>query len=95
MTMAKRAYHPNSYLAKTKNVRQGLISRTTILLVLEKENISTRTISEKSELSYSVVLHHLHLLEDEMIVAIVRKGKPFIWALTGLGQKSLSGSSSS
>ncbi|MCW3981928.1 MAG: hypothetical protein NWE81_02265 [Candidatus Bathyarchaeota archaeon] len=93
--MAKRAYHPNSYLTKTRNVRQGLISRTRILLVLEREKISTRTISEKSELSYSVVLHHLHLLEDEKIVAIMRKGKPFIWALTGSGQKSLSGSSSS
>ncbi|MCW3980700.1 MAG: helix-turn-helix domain-containing protein [Candidatus Bathyarchaeota archaeon] len=95
MTMAKLAYHPNAYLIETKNVKQGLTSRTRILSVLEKEKTTARTISEKSELGYSVVLHHLHLLEDERIVSTVRKGKPFIWVLTGLGQQSLTESSSS
>jgi len=34
------------------------------------------------------VMHHLHLLENEGTVS--RKGKrPYIWLLTGLGQKLL------
>jgi len=44
--------------------------------------------AKEAALSYSVVMHHLRLLENEGIVH--RKGRrPFYWESTGLGQKRL------
>jgi len=72
----------------TRNVRLGLVARTKIVLLLEKGRATTRALAEKIGLSYSAVLHHLHLLEKENIIG--RKGaKPFLWNLTGAGQQRL------
>ncbi len=87
--MAKLAFHPNAYLMNTRNVKRGLISRTRILFVLERKNATASILAKESELSYNVVLHHLHLLEGERIVSGVKKEKPFLWKSTGLGQQSL------
>ena len=87
--MTKLAFHPNAYLMNTRNVKRGLISRTRVLLVLERKNATAKILAKESELGYNVVLHHLHLLEGERIVSRVRKEKPFLWKLTGLGQQSL------
>jgi predicted ArsR family transcriptional regulator len=65
-----------------------LVARTKIVLLLEKGEFTARTLAEKIGMSYSAVLHHLHLLETEKIIG--RKGsKPFLWGLTGAGQQRL------
>ncbi|MCW4046267.1 MAG: hypothetical protein NWE99_01705 [Candidatus Bathyarchaeota archaeon] len=39
-------------------------------------------------MSYNVVMHHLRLLQHEGTV--IRRGdRPYVWMLTGLGQKRL------
>jgi len=86
--MLKESYHPKALLSLKRNVRPGLRVRTRIVLLLEKGASNTRHIAQKTELSYGVVLHHLHLLETENI--LVRKGnKPYLWELTGVGQQRL------
>ena len=86
--MSKKIYHPNAYLVDYRNIRPGLKSRTVTLDILEEVASDAKTISERSGLNYRVVLHHLKLLESRGIVE--RKGnRPYIWQLTGLGQKRL------
>ena len=84
----KESYHPKAFLSLARNVHLGLVARTKIVLLLEKGRATTRALAEKIGLSYSAVLHHLHLLEKENIIE--RKGiKPFLWNLTGAGQQRL------
>lgn len=87
--MARLGFHPNAYLSEIRNVRRGLASRTKILKVLERRNVTASTLAKESKLSYRVVLHHLRLLEDEEIV--MRRGlkKPYSWKMTGVGQQRL------
>jgi DNA-binding transcriptional ArsR family regulator len=86
--MLKEAYHPNAYLSNIKNIKLGLRARTKILSVLDKGSANAKSISKETGMRYSVIMHHLRLLEAEGIVE--RKGsKPHIWAVTGLGQKRL------
>jgi DNA-binding transcriptional ArsR family regulator len=86
--MLKEAYHPNAYLSNIKNIKRGLRARTKILSVLDKGSADTKTIAKETGMRYSVIMHHLRLLEAEGIAE--RKGsKPHIWAVTGLGQKRL------
>jgi hypothetical protein len=56
---------------------------------LEKHESNIRGIATETGLGYNVVVHHLRLLEAERMVT--RKGgkKPFVWALTGVGQQRL------
>lgn len=71
-----------------RNVRPGLKARTRILNVLERLSCNAKTLGKEAETSYRVTTHHLKLLELEGIVD--RKGgRPFMWKLTGLGQKRL------
>ncbi len=86
--MPKVNYHPKAFLLHTKNVRPGLAARTKIAALLEKDSLDAALISKKSGLSYSSVLHHLHLMEEEHIVARSSE-KPYRWRLTGAGQKRL------
>ncbi|TRO53988.1 ArsR family transcriptional regulator [Candidatus Bathyarchaeota archaeon] len=84
----KEAFHPNAYLQHVKNVKSGLKARTRILNALETRPSDATSIAKYKSLSYGVVTHHLRLLESEGIVN--RKGKrPYVWLLTGLGQKRL------
>lgn len=86
--MLKGDYNPKAFLSLKRNVRPGLVARTRILLFLEKGSFSTKDILKKSKLSYASVLHHLHLLEAENILA--HKGKRlYVWELTGAGQQRL------
>ncbi|MGQ9544389.1 MAG: ArsR family transcriptional regulator [Candidatus Bathycorpusculaceae bacterium] len=86
--MLKEAYHPNAYLANIKNIRLGLSARTKILNVLDKGSANVKTIAKETGMLYGVIMHHLRLLEAEGIVK--RKGsKPYVWGVTGLGQKRL------
>ena len=78
-------YDPNAYLSKRRNIDRGLERRSKIL---SEVGLTAKEIAEKSGLSYSSVLYHLKLLEEEKIVR--REGKrPFKWRLTGLGQQKL------
>ncbi|MEM3463831.1 MAG: hypothetical protein QXL91_03115 [Candidatus Bathyarchaeia archaeon] len=57
--------------------------------MLEKKgSTDAKTLSKEAKLQYNVIIHHLRLLEIEGMVE--RKGRrPYIWELTGLGQKRL------
>ncbi len=80
--------HPNAYLKKVRNVSSGLKARTKILESIESTPSNAVRIATQESLSYSVVMHHLRLLENEGIVN--RKGsRPYYWVSTGLGQKRL------
>jgi len=86
--MFKEAYHPKAFLSRRRNVRQGLVARTRIVVLLERGASNAKTLVQESGLTYVAVLHHLHLLEVEDIV--LRKGKkPYSWELTGAGQQRL------
>ncbi|MCW4022353.1 MAG: hypothetical protein ACOWW1_03605 [archaeon] len=86
--MLRIKFHPNAFLNSKKNVQPGLVARTKLLTVLETQISKTITISKKAQLSYSVVLYHLHLLESENIVRHRGKRK-YLWELTGAGQQRL------
>ncbi len=86
--MFKGSYHPKAFLLRKRNVKPGLLTRTKIASLLEGGSFTARMLSERTDAVYSSVLYHLHLMEYEAIVA--RKGRrPYHWALTGAGQKSL------
>jgi len=86
--MPRNHYHPKAFLLRTKNIKPGLTARTKIVRLLEKDSLTANGISERSNLSYSSILHHLHLMENEHIVARSDE-KPYKWELTGAGQKTL------
>lgn len=81
--------HPKAYLSTRRNTRLGLLSRTKILGALEKEQKSIREVSIEINISYSRVLHHLHLLEAERLVERLGGKRPFKWRVTGFGQQAL------
>jgi len=86
--MIKEVYHPNAYLVDYRNVKPGLRARTRILTALERISADAKIIAKQAALHYGVVMHHLKLLEARGLVQ--RKGsRPWIWKLTGLGQKRL------
>jgi predicted Rossmann fold nucleotide-binding protein DprA/Smf involved in DNA uptake len=86
--MFKEAYHPNAYLSSIKNIKRGLRARTNVLNALSQRSVEAKAIAKETGMLYGVVMHHLRLLEAERIVE--RKGsKPFVWVLTGIGQKRL------
>lgn len=88
--MPRSAFHPKAHLLETRNVRQGLDSRSKIIMILERKNATAKTLAEQTMLNYRVVFHHLWLLEAERIVEhSARDHKPYIWNLTGVGQQKL------
>jgi predicted ArsR family transcriptional regulator len=87
--MARIAFHPNAYLSQMRNVQQGLASRTKILRSLERKAGTAQALASASGLSYVVVLHHLRLLEVRGIAMRKRDKRPFLWVLTGVGQRRL------
>jgi predicted transcriptional regulator len=86
--MTKEIYHPNASVAGIRNVKRGLRARTKILNTLEKTSGNAKTLAKESGLPYSITLHHMKLLRKSGIVH--RRGsKPYVWTLTGFGQKRL------
>ena len=77
---------PRAYLRAIQNVLPGVKSRTRVIRVLRDDWKSAGRISRDTGLSYKVVNYHLHLMENERIVAR-RSGRPRVWHLTGLGQQ--------
>jgi len=90
--MQREIYHPNACLTRVKNVSRGLKARTEILNILEKHSAGASDIVKEANMHYEVAMHHLKLLRSEGIVE--RKGRrPYVWSVTGLGQKRLTGAS--
>jgi predicted transcriptional regulator len=84
----KETMHPNAYLKNIRNVHSGLVDRTKILALLERQGFNASKIAKESALSYGVVMYHLRLLKNEGTVE--RKGnRRYVWLATGLGQKRL------
>ena len=81
--------HPKVRLSTRRNTRLGLLSRTEILGALEKGEKSIREVSIEINISYTRVLHHLHLLEAERLVERLGEKRPFKWRVTGVGQQAL------
>lgn len=81
-------YHPNAYLTRIKNVKQGLETRTEILRALTSEKM-IREIAAEAQLKYSRVLRHVKYLEAERVIERRGEKKPFKWRVTGLGQQIL------
>ena len=86
--MFKGSYHPNAFLSTRRNIRPGLVARTKIVLLFEKEALDTKTLVQQTRLSYSSVRYHLRLLETEKIV-LRKRSRPCSWELTGVGQQRL------
>jgi len=86
--MFKGDYHPKAFLIHRKNVKRGLEVRSKIIDALEKEGpLDAKSLAEKVGVSYSSILHHLHLLEIERIIA--KRSGTRLWKLTGAGQQRL------
>jgi predicted transcriptional regulator len=83
------AFHPKAFLTSKRNVKAGLISRSKILVVLERERKSASAIAKESSLSYECVMYHLKALKKERLVDKLTKTKPFTWGLTPFGQQKL------
>ena len=86
--MSKGVFDPNAYLSNIKNIKRGLHARTVILAALEQGSADARTIAKSKGKAYNVVMHHLRLLAAEQIVQRIGR-RPYIWQLTGFGQKRL------
>jgi len=82
-------FHPNAFLHLKRNVKAGLVARTKILNVLETNNRTARDVCKESGLSYACVIYHLKSLRNEKLVSRSGTKRPFIWALTNLGQQKL------
>jgi len=83
------AFHPKAYLTSKRNVKAGLISRSKILVVLERERKSASAIAKEASISYECVTYHLKALRKERLVDRLTKTKPFTWGLTPFGQQKL------
>ena len=84
-----KGYHPNAILLKIRNVKPGLEARTKILIILDDQRSqSAKAIANKQKMSYKVVIYHLKLLMAEQIVKR-KKFKPYLWNITGYGQRRL------
>ncbi|MGA2791014.1 MAG: winged helix-turn-helix domain-containing protein [Candidatus Bathyarchaeia archaeon] len=83
------AFHPKAFLTSKRNVKAGLISRSKILVVLERERKSASAIAKEASLSYECVMYHLKALKKERLVDKLTKTKPFTWGFTPFGQQKL------
>jgi len=86
--MPRGSCHPNAYLMNVRNTKRGLKARSSILEGLQRFAGNAKALAAETEMPYGVVMHHLRLLRAEGIVS--RQGsRPFVWAISGLGQKRL------
>lgn len=84
----KEPHNPKAYLESIRNTERGLHARTKILASLENVPDKAGAIAMKCGVLYGVVMHHLKLLETECIVQRTGR-KPYVWKLTGRGQRRL------
>jgi predicted transcriptional regulator len=81
--------HPKAYLTSKRNVRAGLVSRTKILLALEKGRRNAGEVAKEAALSYDCVAYHLKAMRKDRLVDRLTKTRPFTWGLTPFGQQKL------
>ena len=81
--------HPKAYLTSKRNVKAGLVSRTKILLALERGQKSAGDVAKEATLSYECVAYHLKTMKKDRLVDKVTKTRPFTWGLTPFGQQKL------
>lgn len=82
-------YHPNAWLPSFRNIQPGLLRRTEILFILEKDTSTAQILATQIDVSYSTILYHLHHLERHRIVARVNPKPPIKWVLKPVGQLTL------
>ena len=82
-------FHPKAYLTSKRNVKAGLISRTKILLALERGQKPATQLAKEAALSYDCVAYHLHAMRKDRLVEKMAKARPFTWGLTPFGQQKL------
>jgi DNA-binding transcriptional ArsR family regulator len=88
--MAKRSpVHPKAYLTSRRNVKAGLLARTKILLVLERERKTAPQIVKETGLSYASISYHLKALKKDRLADRLSNTRPFAWGLTPFGQQKL------
>jgi len=83
------ALHPKAYLTSRRNVKAGLLSRSKIILILERDARSAPQIVKEAGLSYACVAYHLKAMKKDRLVQRVTNRKPFAWTLTPFGQQKL------
>ena len=81
--------HPKAYLTSKRNVKAGLVSRTKILLALERGQKSAGDVAKEATLSYECIAYHLKTMKKDRLVDKVTKTRPFTWGLTPFGQQKL------
>ena len=81
--------HPKAYLTSRRNVKAGLVSRTKILLALEKGRKTASDLAKEAALSYECVSYHLKAMKKDRLVDKIAKTRPFTWGLTPYGQQEL------
>jgi len=87
--MLKASFHPKAFLEHKGNKRSGLAARSLILNQLEKKPRDIKSIMAETGLKYAIILYHLRLLETERVIMRKSNKKPYVWELTGIGQKQL------
>ncbi|MFH0848264.1 MAG: hypothetical protein V1857_02015 [archaeon] len=87
--MGGNVFHSKAYLSRIRNVKAGLLSRTRIIMALEKEASTIVEIADRSRLTYGCTLHHLRAMSRERIVGRSGKNRGSTWFLTEFGQQRL------
>lgn len=87
--MHMSSVNPRAYLAKIKNVKRGVDTRSRILELIQSKPLTLRKIAESIGKSSSSVRRHLKNMESEGIVRSQRYKGRIIWTSTGIGQKSI------
>lgn len=83
------AISPRAYLARIRNVRRGLLTRTKIIELLSRGPSTTRRLAGGVGLTQSAVRKHLRNMAAEGIVEARKIKGRFLWRLTGAGQSTL------
>lgn len=90
MKRSRAVIDARAYLSGMRNTERGLATRTKIIQVLAtKGSASVSEISRVLPRCTRTIRRHLNIMEDRMVAVKVRRKRPFIWNLSGVGQQSL------
>mgnify|MGYP001772766011 FL=1 len=81
--------NPRAYLARIKNVKRGIDTRSKILELIQSKPLTLKKIAETVGRSSSSVRRHLKNMESEGIVKSQKYKGRTIWISTGIGQKAI------
>lgn len=81
--------NPTAYLARIRNVKKGVNTRSRILELISSKPLTIRKIAERVGRSRSSIRRHLKNMEAEGIVRSQRYKGRTIWMTTGIGQKAI------